>query len=205
MRMPSLKEVVEQFKNSFQYLDSEGHRKVRWYEFWFADFTKERFTNTNLTKEIEQAAQECTKQLNALSAQRGEEPFESHEEAFFKIIITAIRTVQVQRFKSGTLKTENYQHDQHYIMERTLHPKKEGVFESMLINGLSSVKKTFPVLSPVMEQKISRIIEAKAEPILLLHESMHSDQNGNNFFSVDGKPRTMEDVEHTITEKLKCI
>lgn len=203
--MPLLKEVIDQFKKNFQYLDSKNHRKTLWYEFWFSDFIKEKFTNTKLTKELEQKADECSKQLDELAEQHPEETFEFHQDAFFKIIFSTLSAVQLQRFNNGTIKTENYQHDQHYVMERILYPKKEGLFEETLINGLNSVKEKFHKLSPVMEQKILHIREARSQPFVLLHESMTIDGNGNKFFATDGKKRTMDDVAETVKEKLKCV
>ncbi|BCA95765.1 hypothetical protein TUM19329_21260 [Legionella antarctica] len=196
-----LKNVVAQFISSFQYLDSKGNRKALWYEFWYSDVTKERFTNTTLTKKIEQAAQECCNKLNALSTQYAEESFALHQEEFFNIIITALSTVQILRFDSGTIKTENYQQGQHHILKRSLHPKQEGLFETMLINGLTSVLKKYPALSPALEQKILIIKEARPEPFTLLLETMKIHQYGK-FFSVDGEPKTINDVPQTVHEKL---
>ncbi|MCL9684865.1 hypothetical protein [Legionella maioricensis] len=203
--MPLLKDVIAQFKSSFQYLDAENRRKTFWYEFWLNDFTKELLTNTKLTTELEQAAKKCVEQLDELSGQHIEEPFASHQDAFFKIIVATLRTVQLQRFKSGTEKTENYQKDQHYVMERILYPKKEGLFEEQLINGLNSVKETFPELSSIMEQKILHIVEAKPKPFVLFHENMKFGDNGNKFFTTDGRTRTIEDVTDAVDEQLKHV
>lgn len=203
--MPSLKEVIDQFKNSFQYIDSENQRKTLWYEFWFTDFIKEKCTNTKLTKTLEQTAKKCSEELDELSALHADGSFESHQNDFFKIIFDALGEVQKQRYRSGKIKTEHSQQGPHSIMERTLYPKKEGLFEGMFIKGLNSVQETFPELSPIMDLKMRQVKEATPGPFVLFHESMTINGNGQKFFSTDGRTRTIHDVDEAVDKNLKCV
>lgn len=170
--MPLLKDVVQEFKKGFQYVDDQGQRQNRWYEFWHKNATlKEKCTDEKLTASLEKIATKCNTELDALVLQSGEENFEQAKAKFLLIIANTLHAVQVQRFVHGAVKTEQFDKDNEHVFERSLVPKKASRFEPLLIAGLDEVKTKFPELRPLMNEVGNKITASKPNPTTFFHEN----------------------------------
>ncbi|WED41816.1 hypothetical protein [Legionella cardiaca] len=198
--MPLVKEVIEEFKSGFKYLDESNHRQSKWYEFWYKlNVLKEECTDVNLTQVIEDAAKTCNDALVTLEDQYGHEDFAQHQKYFFRIIAQALYAVRVQRFAHGEFKTLNYQQGEKSILERVIIPKKMGVFEDKLLDGLKAVKTKFTDLETVMNDAIKKIKQSEQGRVSLFRESMR--QNSRGEFSYSEPTENLSSLYHSIAER----
>ncbi|KTD22147.1 Uncharacterised protein [Legionella lansingensis] len=182
--MPSLKQVIDEFRNAFQYLDETDHRRSRLYEFWFkSERLKKTFTNEELTAAIEDAVKNCNSNLRNLVSQRGNEDFDTVKTEFFNIIAETLHAVQVKRFVHGSVAIKNFEYAGQSIFERYLVPKEASFFEKELMNSLNALTTKFPELAPLMNTLAQKIADNEQYATVLCRGKTMKHPNGELIYS----------------------
>ncbi|WP_419420432.1 hypothetical protein ACNVED_03790 [Legionella sp. D16C41] len=194
--MAVLSEVIAEFEKAFQYLNNNKKRQSKWYEFWLAKSLKNAFRNPELTKKLEQIANECLILLNELATKFPNTPFEQNQKQFFTIIAQTFHLVQVQRFKHGEIESNNYQINNQYILERFITAKNPGLFEQQLTKALQIMAAKYPEHKKFFKDLVFKINKNTIEPYLFFQESRKFDVSGRINYSerINNREQTMLDL-----------